>query len=248
MYVNSTNWLAPLQQQRPDSALHSSDHTYSPPQYGDQCDPAGGPAVHRLASHGHPAYHTTNDYQDDQHHGQLDDRRFAHHSRADLLPNLERHPHAPLGHPVHHMASSGLGGNSGQLDDDRLAQHPPNLQQYPQHPHMPLGHPVHHMVFGGPGGMGYPPVGLAAVQHTDDAASKETQYLHRRCFNCHTTKPPSWRRSTLNPGKIVCNKCGLYERTHLRARPLRFEKLRVGNKAPKEGKGVGGGSPMRTHT
>lgn len=69
------------------------------------------------------------------------------------------------------------------------------------------------------------------VQHTDDAASKETQYLRRRCFNCSQTEPPSWRRSTLNPGKIVCNKCGLYERTHMRARPLRFDELRTGNKS-----------------
>ena len=78
------------------------------------------------------------------------------------------------------------------------------------------------------------------VQHTDDAASKETQYLRRRCFNCHTTEPPSWRRSTLNPGKIVCNKCGLYERTHLRPRPLRFDELRAGNKARKQSKTVVG--------
>jgi len=76
------------------------------------------------------------------------------------------------------------------------------------------------------------------VQHTDDAASKETQYLRRRCFNCHTTEPPSWRRSTLNPGKIVCNKCGLYERTHLRPRPLRFDELRAGNKHRKQSKGT----------
>lgn len=76
------------------------------------------------------------------------------------------------------------------------------------------------------------------VQHTDDAASKETQYLRRRCFNCHTTEPPSWRRSTLNPGKIVCNKCGLYERTHLRPRPLRFDELRAGNKQRKQSKGT----------
>ncbi|KAJ7827003.1 hypothetical protein B0H14DRAFT_2289802, partial [Mycena olivaceomarginata] len=62
--------------------------------------------------------------------------------------------------------------------------------------------------------------------YTDDAVSKETQYLRRRCFTCRTTEPPSWRRSTLNPGKIVCNRCGLYERTHLRARPLRFDELR----------------------
>ena len=80
------------------------------------------------------------------------------------------------------------------------------------------------------------------VQHTDDAASKETQYLRRRCFNCHTTEPPSWRRSTLNPGKIVCNKCGLYERTHLRPRPLRFDELRAGSKTRKQPK-ANGGSP-----
>ena len=78
----------------------------------------------------------------------------------------------------------------------------------------------------------HPPV---PVQHTDDAASKETQYLRRRCFNCHTTEPPSWRRSTLNPGKIVCNKCGLYERTHLRPRPLRFDELRAGGKGGRKG-------------
>ncbi|KAG8936035.1 hypothetical protein FRC02_004947 [Tulasnella sp. 418] len=71
------------------------------------------------------------------------------------------------------------------------------------------------------------------VRHTDNATSKETQFLRRRCFNCHTTEPPSWRRSTLNPGKIVCNKCGLYERTHLRPRPHRFDELRGGPKARK---------------
>ena len=70
-------------------------------------------------------------------------------------------------------------------------------------------------------------------RNPDDAASKETQYLRRRCHNCHTTEPPSWRRSTLNPGKIVCNKCGLYERTHLRPRPQRFDELRAGNKSRK---------------
>ncbi|KAG6335948.1 hypothetical protein ID866_3137 [Astraeus odoratus] len=81
--------------------------------------------------------------------------------------------------------------------------------------------------------------GAVPIQHTDDAASKETQYLRRRCFNCHTTEPPSWRRSTLNPGKIVCNKCGLYERTHLRPRPLRFDELRAGGKTRK----AAGGAP-----
>ncbi|KAG8891066.1 hypothetical protein FRB98_000075 [Tulasnella sp. 332] len=63
------------------------------------------------------------------------------------------------------------------------------------------------------------------ILHTDDAASKETLHLRRRCFNCHATEPPSWRRSTLTYGKIVCNKCGLYERTHSRPRPHRFDEL-----------------------
>lgn len=81
------------------------------------------------------------------------------------------------------------------------------------------------------------------VRHTDDASSKETPTLRRRCFNCSQTEPPSWRRSTLNPGKIVCNKCGLYERTHLRPRPLRFDELRTGNKSRKQPKAAVPGSP-----
>jgi GATA-binding protein len=90
-----------------------------------------------------------------------------------------------------------------------------------------------------------PPHGGLPVQHTDDAASKETQYLRRRCFNCSQTEPPSWRRSTLNPGKIVCNKCGLYERTHLRPRPLRFDELRTGNKSRKQSKSISGSSASK---
>ena len=74
------------------------------------------------------------------------------------------------------------------------------------------------------------------VQHTDNTTSKEMQYLRLRCFNCHTTEPPSWRCSTLNPGKIICNKCGLYERTHLHPRPLRLDELRAGSKTRKQPK------------
>ena len=54
-----------------------------------------------------------------------------------------------------------------------------------------------------PSGFLNPAMSSIPVMHTDDAASKETQYLRRKCFNCGTTEPPSWRRSTLNPGKIV---------------------------------------------
>ncbi|KAF8664859.1 hypothetical protein AX14_006691, partial [Amanita brunnescens Koide BX004] len=43
-----------------------------------------------------------------------------------------------------------------------------------------------------------------------------------RCFNCCTTDTSTWRRSNLSPGKVLCNKCGLFERTHSRPRPEQF--------------------------
>ncbi|KAJ6474912.1 hypothetical protein C8R45DRAFT_803108, partial [Mycena sanguinolenta] len=51
--------------------------------------------------------------------------------------------------------------------------------------------------------------------HTDDAATR----VRRRYFNCCTTNTSTWRRS---PGKVLCNKCGLFERTHQRLRPEQF--------------------------
>lgn len=124
-------------------------------------------------------------------------------------PSESHHPHDP---------------QSIKLEDTPLIV--PSQLGFTAHPL----HGHHHPGFLPPGAGGSVP-----IQHTDDAASKETQYLRRRCFNCHTTEPPSWRRSTLNPGKIVCNKCGLYERTHLRPRPLRFDELRAGGKTRKPG-------------
>ncbi|KAI0248968.1 hypothetical protein BJV78DRAFT_1130376, partial [Lactifluus subvellereus] len=55
--------------------------------------------------------------------------------------------------------------------------------------------------------------------YTDDATTKLNDRIRRRCFNCATTDTSTWRRSSLNPGKVLCNKCGLFERTHNRARP-----------------------------
>ncbi|KAJ7744046.1 hypothetical protein DFH07DRAFT_717633, partial [Mycena maculata] len=65
------------------------------------------------------------------------------------------------------------------------------------------------------------PAGIAVV-HTDDAGTKLSQTVRRRCFNCCTTETSTWRRSNLSPGKVLCNKCGLFERTHLRPRPEQF--------------------------
>ncbi|KAG9001158.1 hypothetical protein FRB93_012240 [Tulasnella sp. JGI-2019a] len=69
------------------------------------------------------------------------------------------------------------------------------------------------------------PTDNTLILYTSDAASKETLHFRRRCFNCHAIEPPSWRRSTLHLGKIVCNKCGLYERTHSRSRAQRFDEM-----------------------
>ncbi|TFL05983.1 hypothetical protein BDV98DRAFT_580047 [Pterulicium gracile] len=145
--------------------------------------------------------------------------------------------------PQHHHQQRSNYYPSPQLPHNRSPptgyMSPPSSHVKLEDPHhSPLMLPHHPPYYGSPGPY-HLPTGLShhtgiPVQHTDDAASKETQYLRRRCFNCHTTEPPSWRRSTLNPGKIVCNKCGLYERTHLRPRPLRFDELRAGNKARKQ--------------
>ncbi|KAJ7082587.1 hypothetical protein C8R44DRAFT_532939, partial [Mycena epipterygia] len=51
--------------------------------------------------------------------------------------------------------------------------------------------------------------------HTDDAATKlnDRDRARRRRFNCCTSDTGRWRRS-MSPGKLLCNKCGLCDRTH----------------------------------
>ncbi|KAJ1311261.1 hypothetical protein OPQ81_009759 [Rhizoctonia solani] len=100
---------------------------------------------------------------------------------------------------------------------------------YPPGPPGPSGSTVDPTIFkADPYGRGIPPSPDQSrpdvqITYTDDSATKLTQYLRRRCFNCRVTEPPGWRKSTLNPGKIVCNKCGLYERSHARPRPLHMD-------------------------
>ncbi|KIM46528.1 hypothetical protein M413DRAFT_317271 [Hebeloma cylindrosporum] len=164
-----------------------------------------------------------------------------HHNSEQFIPSMSSSPHSSY--------RDFEDPTSIKLEDGAPlmvpSQNSPAFYHHHSH-HRPSSSPMPNpSSLGGPGGNGLPmsmpylsPHTGLPVQHTDDAASKETQYLRRRYFNCHTTEPPSWRRSTLNPGKIVCNKCGLYERTHLRPRPLRFDELRAGNKARKHSKGT----------
>ncbi|KAJ6501021.1 hypothetical protein C8R47DRAFT_1108656 [Mycena vitilis] len=61
---------------------------------------------------------------------------------------------------------------------------------------------------------------------TDDVVTKVSTWVRRRCFNCCSTETHSWRRSTLSAGKVLCNKCGLYERKHSRPRPDKIRERR----------------------
>ncbi|KAJ7463343.1 hypothetical protein FB451DRAFT_1403985 [Mycena latifolia] len=73
-------------------------------------------------------------------------------------------------------------------------------------------------------GAGAGGINSVPVVHTDDAATKLSDHVRRRCFNCYTTETSTWRRSKHSPGKVLRNKCGLFEGTHARpaqARPAR---------------------------
>ncbi|ORY32627.1 hypothetical protein BCR39DRAFT_380362 [Naematelia encephala] len=43
------------------------------------------------------------------------------------------------------------------------------------------------------------------ITYTSESEAKVTAELKRCCYNCSATSPPSWRKSILNMGKILCN-------------------------------------------
>lgn len=229
-----------------DSWVSQTNYNYPPPRAS---------LLQELYEPEHPEHYQGEVYIDDhahynewqqqqQHQQQMHLRQSDHTSfRRATFPyvrhDLQQH-HIPHHHQFYDQYPSMYNEPMPVSPDPSESHHPHDpqsikLEDTPLIVPSQLGfaaHPLHHHHPGFlPSGAG----GSVPIQHTDDAASKETQYLRRRCFNCHTTEPPSWRRSTLNPGKIVCNKCGLYERTHLRPRPLRFDELRAGGKTRKPG-------------
>ena len=215
--------------------------------------PHRGSLLQELYEPEHPDQYQNDSYIDDHaHYNEWQQQQQQMHLRQPDHPTFRRatYPYVRYDLPQHQMSHHpqfydqypSMYNESLAIPSDPSESHHPRdpqsikLEDTPLVVPSQLGfaalplHGHHHSGFL-PSGAG----GSVPIQHTDDAASKETQYLRRRCFNCHTTEPPSWRRSTLNPGKIVCNKCGLYERTHLRPRPLRFDELRAGGKTRKPG-------------
>ncbi|KAG7086134.1 hypothetical protein E1B28_002093 [Marasmius oreades] len=57
-----------------------------------------------------------------------------------------------------------------------------------------------------------PPHEDNGITYTEDASTRLSNKIQRRCFNCGETKTTAWRRSQDYPGKLLCNKCGLAER------------------------------------
>lgn len=193
-----------------------------PPLYDDAQDMsdrfegvANGQTSHTITRH--PSLpHLSSMGREPMYQGQLSHQSGAFMSNNNSPPSLAD---SRFAHRSNSLPSSALLLNPLQLNGSQASSHsPPQLHHAPSHGHNLFPHQQHRSVsIGKQHPQMAPPVG--PIMHTDDAASKETANLRRKCYNCQTTEPPSWRRSTLTPGKIVCNRCGLYERTHLRPRP-----------------------------
>ncbi|KAF5338143.1 hypothetical protein D9611_014558 [Ephemerocybe angulata] len=143
-------------------------------------------------------------YAPPQHGSHSHSQAHSHPPPPPFDPRYDaHHQHHP---PPYHTAS-GLPTHFASVQQQgQMSHHHPHPGSY--------GHPQ----------AAYPPPGQAPVTivHTDDAATKLSDRVRRRCFNCCTTDTSTWRRSNLSPGKVLCNKCGLFERTHSRPRPEQF--------------------------
>jgi len=164
--------------------------------------------------HSSPHAHTVPSYYASQHqpyysHPPPPLNHHHHHSHR----GYDSHENSPYSMPTvlppfsHHGmgggAPSGMGMTMGQIG---------GREQYGVPGGMPMSMPY----------PGVPMNSNIPVVFTEDAATKLSDRVRRRCFNCCTTDTSTWRRSNLSPGKVLCNKCGLFERTHSRPRPEQF--------------------------
>ncbi|KIK02003.1 hypothetical protein K443DRAFT_544152 [Laccaria amethystina LaAM-08-1] len=186
----------------------------------------------------------------------------TYHHDPSMMQSNRHHPESHFSaraEPMHHPTY--------------IYTHPPPPPFDPRYEHHHPTHSPYHTAAGlphqfvvpamphGPGntmrdsyGHPYPLPGQAPVtiMHTDDAATKLSDRVRRRCFNCCTTDTSTWRRSNLSPGKVLCNKCGLFERTHSRPRPDQFPHKRgplatASLRTPPGGGGSLSSSPSMSH-
>ncbi|OAX33817.1 hypothetical protein K503DRAFT_775190 [Rhizopogon vinicolor AM-OR11-026] len=146
---------------------------------------------------------STPDRSVDSHSGYSDDN-YLYHTALQSSPEFltdgpgRSYSHAPLPDLEHRYP------HDSQLDDGPLAYTSPVVVAHiPQSRGRDNPEPSHQF----PGQMPF------SVIYTDDASTKLSDRVHRRCFNCCTTNSSTWRRSVSSPGKVLCNKCGLHQRT-----------------------------------
>ncbi|KAK0488442.1 hypothetical protein IW261DRAFT_350097 [Armillaria novae-zelandiae] len=122
-------------------------------------------------------------------------------------------------HPMHYPPPRDTGYYSTHAFEPRRYEPSDTYHNHLPMPNIPTLNPVRE-----PFALPYPiPGGTSvSIMYTEDAATKLSDRVRRRCFNCCTTDTSTWRRSNLSPGKVLCNKCGLFERTHSRPRPEQF--------------------------
>jgi len=107
---------------------------------------------------------------------------------------------------------------------------PPRILAHPAARGIPVGPSPSHVVSArGEFTRPFPRPGNDEISFTDEANTKLSNRIRRRCFNCKATETSTWRRSVLSPGKLLCNKCGLFERTHAIPRPQKFPRRRTHN-------------------
>jgi len=188
----------------------SSQPSTQPMDWQSTCDPRG--ICHERDMHGmlpiqppHPHSQSPDDSDGSEHRDLSNDggKRIKMRSRR-----IESGPY-DWGHGHRHgLAKSMLIGSGANVD-----------MIYRIHPSMSAGPGVkkkEEML-----GMGLEDINEAELQFTSRQDTKPTRLLRRQCFNCSTWRDVSaWRRSIIEVGHIVCNKCGLYEKAHKRSRPL----------------------------
>ena len=101
---------------------------------------------------------------------------------------------------------------SGGLSESPYRVQPRTEPRYPAHEgtaraaaYPPAAHVVPSQISSGTHEIAYHYPGQQHFNaiYTDDATTKLNDRIRRRCFNCCTTDTSTWRRSSLNPGKVV---------------------------------------------
>ncbi|KAK5077898.1 GATA type transcriptional activator of nitrogen-regulated proteins [Lithohypha guttulata] len=123
------------------------------------------------------------------------------HNIPENGPNLLRQPSAEDIDAAHQLVSSARG--------ERTSIYP--YQSIPQS-HTPVP----------PSRSPAPIDSVHSAEALEPLDAEDQQQLGQACSNCGTTRTPLWRRSP--QGSVICNACGLYQKTRNAPRPTNFKR------------------------